>query len=71
MFETTTVINQHSLLLSCFQYGLSFIHVHSPEAATPRTFVPSLALESLPSDDEEFRPGELFAQHSQRASTGR
>ncbi|XP_045451976.1 DNA repair protein XRCC1 [Melitaea cinxia] len=52
------------------KYGLSFVHVYSTEAAAPRAFVPALALESLPSDDEEFQPGELFAQHSQRASTG-
>ncbi|CAH2089970.1 unnamed protein product [Euphydryas editha] len=51
------------------KYGLSFVHIHEPEGPSLKTFPHALALESLPSDDEEFRPGELFAQHSQRAST--
>ncbi|KAG6464966.1 hypothetical protein O3G_MSEX014839, partial [Manduca sexta] len=60
------------------QYGISFIHLDEPEdsndvvssvtsAVPPRLF----AVDSTPgsSDEEEFRPGELFAKHVQHAST--
>ncbi|KAG6459643.1 hypothetical protein O3G_MSEX011506 [Manduca sexta] len=60
------------------RYGISFIHLDEPEdsndvvssvtsAVPPRLFV----VDSTPgsSDEEEFRPGELFAKHVQHAST--
>ncbi|XP_050344227.1 DNA repair protein XRCC1 [Nymphalis io] len=39
------------------KYGLSFVHIHEPESTMSRTF----AFGALAADDDEFRPGELFA----------
>ncbi|XP_045500114.1 DNA repair protein XRCC1 [Colias croceus] len=66
------------------QYGLSFIHIYSPEAdgnpAAPITentteqpvkAIPNrmFALDGLSSDEDEFKPGELFAKHRATEST--
>ncbi|XP_068629178.1 DNA repair protein XRCC1-like isoform X2 [Battus philenor] len=55
------------------QFGLSFIHIYEPEeaSATPSALsAPGLrnkiqTLGSYSSDEDEYRPGELFAKHRQ------
>ncbi|XP_032518030.2 DNA repair protein XRCC1 isoform X2 [Danaus plexippus] len=56
------------------KYGISFVHIFEPESPTlsghtalsiSRTF----RLEELGSEDEEFRPGELFHKHKQDQKT--
>nr|XP_049700136.1 DNA repair protein XRCC1 isoform X2 [Helicoverpa armigera] len=51
------------------QFGLSFVHVDESEAAAGSAVPPRvLALDTYSSsDDDDFRPGELFAQHCARA----
>ncbi|CAH0726842.1 unnamed protein product, partial [Brenthis ino] len=57
------------------KFGLSFIHIFEPEEANkapaPAPALPSrlLQLETYSSDEEEFRPGELFAQSQSQNST--
>ncbi|XP_022112788.2 DNA repair protein XRCC1 isoform X2 [Pieris rapae] len=49
------------------QYGLSFVHVFSPEevakTAGGRGPAVALPLETTSDDEDTFRPGELFARH--------
>ncbi|XP_072948942.1 DNA repair protein XRCC1-like isoform X2 [Epargyreus clarus] len=40
------------------KYGLSFVHVHEAEAARARLLLP----DAPSSDEDDFRPGELFAR---------
>ena len=53
------------------QFGLSFVHVDEAEGAPPPASAPpgrvSLALPGDSEDEDDFRPGELFAQHRQAA----
>lgn len=54
------------------QYGLSFVHIDEAEhAASPAPAPPPpLALTfDASSDEDEFKPGELFAKHLQKTST--
>ncbi|XP_038212813.1 DNA repair protein XRCC1 [Zerene cesonia] len=67
------------------QYGLSFIHIYSPEAdgntpsapvtesamEQPAKAIPNrmFTLDGLSSDEDEFKPGELFAKHQATEST--
>ncbi|XP_075977027.1 DNA repair protein XRCC1-like [Anticarsia gemmatalis] len=66
------------------KYGLSFIHINesgdgtdppaptatAPQSEVPLTAVPArtLALDTFSSDEDDFRPGELFAKHLQKNS---
>ncbi|CAB3227973.1 unnamed protein product [Arctia plantaginis] len=61
------------------KYGLSFIHIDEPgdDPAVPQpqaqpaaTPIPKrvLALDTFSSDEDDFRPGELFAKHLQKNS---
>lgn len=61
------------------QYGLSFIHIDEfgddttaaePQLQPAATSIPKrvLALDTFSSDEDDFRPGELFAKHLQKNS---
>ncbi|KAJ0176346.1 hypothetical protein K1T71_008520 [Dendrolimus kikuchii] len=58
------------------KFGLSFIQLYEPEGASEppsaATAVPArlLALDAASSDEDEFRPGQLFATHSQSTASG-
>ncbi|KAF9793556.1 hypothetical protein SFRURICE_014145 [Spodoptera frugiperda] len=52
------------------QFGLSFVHIDEAESSAP-TGVPQrlLALDTFSSDEDDFKPGELFAKHLQKTNT--
>ncbi|XP_022826986.1 DNA repair protein XRCC1, partial [Spodoptera litura] len=51
------------------QFGLSFVHIDEAESSTPAG-VPQrlLALDTFSSDEDDFKPGELFAKHLQKTN---
>lgn len=53
------------------QYGLSFVHIDEAEsAAVAAPAPPPLQLTfDASSDEDEFKPGELFAKHLKKNST--
>ncbi|CAD0197544.1 unnamed protein product [Chrysodeixis includens] len=57
------------------KYGLSFVHIDEAESSAGPAPCPAPAPPPLqftfdaPSDEEEFKPGELFAKHVQKTST--
>ncbi|KAH9639798.1 hypothetical protein HF086_002943 [Spodoptera exigua] len=52
------------------QFGLSFVHIDEAESSAP-TGLPQrlLALDTFSSDEDDFKPGELFAKHLQKTNT--
>lgn len=52
------------------QYGLSFVHIDEAEGSSTSAVPPRLlAFDTFSSDEEEFKPGELFAKHLQKTGT--
>ncbi|XP_037873099.1 DNA repair protein XRCC1 isoform X2 [Bombyx mori] len=45
------------------QFGLSFLHIDEPGDGPPPAPPRPLALDTFSSDEEEFKPGELFAKY--------
>ncbi|KAJ8719280.1 hypothetical protein PYW08_011455 [Mythimna loreyi] len=52
------------------QFGLSFVHVDAADEPGAGGAVPPrlLQLDTFSSDEDDFKPGELFAKHQQQAS---
>ncbi|CAG9582915.1 unnamed protein product [Danaus chrysippus] len=56
------------------KYGISFVHIFEPESSaqsgqTAVSIPRMLRLDEIGSEDEEFRPGELFNKHKQEQNT--